>query len=176
MSELLDRSSQHGRFIERTWGQRNVSSAAQPQLSSDDYRPAMKKATILFMGRPLNVEFEEQIEPWLLPVLESLEELADLPANWNSYGAPPIQQESILAALQLLANTMRDHSPVPFIVPTAKGTVLLEWHTKGIDLEIDVLGYHRFHVVAEDSKRNEEIEEDLDTDLSLMTDFIERLS
>lgn len=39
---------------------------------------------------------------WLPPTLERLRELVSLPANWNSYGAPPIKAAAAVSALQLL--------------------------------------------------------------------------
>lgn len=75
---------------------------------------------------------------WLPPTVEKLAQLLALGANWDSYGARPIDPQLPLAALRLLAGVMRNSSPPPDVVPTSRGTIQLEWHRDGVDLEIDV--------------------------------------
>lgn len=113
---------------------------------------------------------------WLPTVVKKLEELADLPPDWNSYGAAPVKRTCLQAALRLLRDVMKDNSPAPAVVPTPRGTVLLEWHRRGIDLEIDVLGTDCFHVVVEDAATGIESEFDAGTDPTEVVRIIERLS
>lgn len=56
--------------------------------------------------------------------------LLDLKKNWNSYGAPPIDVETAIAADMFLNKHVN-------IVPTAKGGIQLEWHVNGLDIEIE---------------------------------------
>lgn len=58
----------------------------------------------------------------------TLDRLADLKANWDSYGAPALSS----AALKV-ARTMLD---APQVVPTPGGGIQLEWHQDGLDIEI----------------------------------------
>lgn len=74
---------------------------------------------------------------WLKQFAERLQALAGLPENWDSYGARRVDVASILATLNVLLVTMRDGVPAPSIVPTPRGGLQIEWHTRGIDLEID---------------------------------------
>ena len=62
------------------------------------------------------------------------EALKLLQPDWNSYDASAIDREAIRAA-ELIALALA-HSPQ--IAPTATGGVQLEWHTEGIDLEIEI--------------------------------------
>ena len=71
---------------------------------------------------------------------------------------------------------MQESSPAPAVIPTNHGTVLLEWHRGGIDLEIDVLGPGRFHVVAEDASLGTEMESDIGSDPTEIVRYLERLS
>jgi hypothetical protein len=64
--------------------------------------------------------------------------LVDLPENWNSYGAPPIDGNAIKLALEILQRSMQPDSPPPSVVPTSRGGVQLEWHRDGIDIEVEV--------------------------------------
>lgn len=103
-------------------------------------------------------------------------ELLKLPENWDSYGAHPIKLEAAVAAFELIALLMEDQTPMPSIIPTPKGNIQLEWHTRGIDLEIEVVSSTLLHVYYEDIVKNEEKENTLHTDLRELTKLITRLS
>src|SRR5262245_44338244 len=88
----------------------------------------------------LVVALEGRPPRWAEPTLRKLGELLRLPANWNSYGARPVDSACAWAAFQLLSRLLPDDALPPAIVPTSGGGVQLEWHTHGVDLEIQVLG------------------------------------
>jgi hypothetical protein len=75
---------------------------------------------------------------WLKQTLESLPKLLNLPPNWDGYGALPIDSRCAEFALSILIQIMGDTTPPPSVVPTVSGGVQLEWHMKGIDLEVEV--------------------------------------
>jgi hypothetical protein len=77
-------------------------------------------------------------EPWMQPVLDAFNVLLGLKPGWDSYGAPRVKPEAGQAAFDLLRDIMRARTPVPSIVPTADGGVQIEWHIKGVDLQIEV--------------------------------------
>jgi hypothetical protein len=84
-----------------------------------------------------------------------------LPENWNSYGARPIDPELAASALKLLVKIAPFSAPSPIVVPTTQGGILLEWHMCGIDLEIETLAVNAFHVFYEDEREGREWEGDL---------------
>jgi hypothetical protein len=61
-------------------------------------------------------------------VTDAMGKLAELPANWDSYGAPPISADAMLRATVWLRNAQ--------VVPCSDGGVQLEWHSEGCDVEI----------------------------------------
>ena len=84
---------------------------------------------------------------------QALKEIESLPANWDSYGAPPITKAAIKAARNLL-NALVDTQPDlgdavrPYsVVPLASGGVQLTWRVvHGVELEVEIgldghLGY-----------------------------------
>lgn len=75
---------------------------------------------------------------WLMQALKSVANLLSLQPNWDSYGALPIDPKCAGLALSILTQLMEDQTPPPTIVPTVSGGVQLEWHMKGIDLEVEV--------------------------------------
>src|SRR5713101_4961012 len=75
---------------------------------------------------------------WVQSTLLTLGQLLTLPRNWDSYGGRPVDPACVWATWHLLLAVMRDDSPLPTLVPTSRGGVQIEWHARGIDLEIEV--------------------------------------
>lgn len=111
---------------------------------------------------------------WLPPTVEKLAQLLSLGANWDSYGARPIDPQLPLAALQLLASVMRNSSPPPDVVPTSRGTIQLEWHRDGVDLETDVRLPGVYRVCFESS--TDSWERELNGDASIVAAIIAQIS
>lgn len=97
-------------------------------------------------GDRLTVRTNRPLPAWLRNVLAELDDLSRLPPNWDSRGAVVPSPAAIRGAIDLLALIMRDDTPPPTIVPTARGTLQLEWHRRGMDVEIEIVG--RDHAVA----------------------------
>ena len=76
---------------------------------------------------------------WINPTVARLESLAQLPEDWDSYGASPVRTSRIQQAYGLLQSIMDDETPAPDLVPTANGSIQIEWHTLGVELEIHLL-------------------------------------
>jgi hypothetical protein len=84
-----------------------------------------------------------------------------LPENWNSYGACSVDPDLAASVLKLLVKMAPAAAPPPIVVPTTRGGILLEWHMRDIDLEIETLGADSFHVFYEDEREGREWEDDL---------------
>jgi hypothetical protein len=98
----------------------------------------------------------EQSRPsWLEAVHAELEEILTYPRGWDSYGAVPISTTIAASAYNLLQQTAAARMPKPSVVPTSKGAVQIEWHTRGIDLEVCVLDPARLSVSFEDARNPE---------------------
>ena len=115
---------------------------AGQELSAMPYRGADVSRYVMYTTIPR----------WMNDARAKLDELGSLKADWNSYGARPISKFARNAALQLLQEISLPSTPRPAIVPTSEGSVQLEWHTKGIDLEVCVLSPTRISVLFEDSQ------------------------
>lgn len=101
---------------------------------------------------------------WLSPTVEKLSLLLTLRPNWDSYGARAVDPQLALAAVRLLGRVMHNDAPPPSVVPTCRGSVQLEWHIDGIDLEIGIQSANEFHVQFESA--GESWERDLTGDLA----------
>jgi hypothetical protein len=142
-------------------------------LSEQDYRRPTSGAT-LGGSETLSVfSFQQQI----VRIIDEFRSLMALPPNWDSYGARRISVWSIEAAVGLLLQVMRVDTPHPSIVPTSDGYVQIEWHTRGIDLEVEVISPALIHVAYEDHRSGQPLLElDLGSDLTEFRSFISELS
>ena len=76
---------------------------------------------------------------WLYPTLSSFQELLQLPEDWDSYGASLITDEAIAGAAEVLVGLHPPlEAPQPDVVPGSSGSVQLEWHRSGADVEIHI--------------------------------------
>jgi len=121
---------------------------------------------------PLDAE-----EPrWLRPVMELLSGLAQLPKNWDSYGAHSISLHSAAGVLRLLSMLMTDAMPLPTFVPVRTGGIQVEWHTKGVDLEVQVSPTGLSRASFEDSRRGTEWVGDVTSNLGPLRGVLARLT
>lgn len=105
------------------------------------------------------------VEPlWLRPVVAGLEAILSLPEGWNSYHAHRIDGQAAIRAVQLLLDTAQAETPAPSVVPTAPGGVQLEWHMRGIDLEVEITPDLQVEAAYEDAATQAEWEADVTTD------------
>jgi len=113
---------------------------------------------------------------WVTPTVQAINRVLNLPSNWDSYGSGRVSPEIAGAALKLLLETMGSDSPVPSVVPTSHGGIQLEWHTNGVDLEVELTSTIRLSGSFEDARTGDAWEKDLTYDIRPLTDAIARLS
>ena len=114
--------------------------------------------------------------PWLQPTVQGLAELLMLPPGWDSYGALAVDPTHVEAALRVLCLVMREDTPKPSIGPTNRGGVQVEWHERGIDLELETLSAHRLRVSYEDSTTGTDWDREVGADLTPLIECITCLS
>jgi hypothetical protein len=115
---------------------------------------------------------------WQIEVQQRLVQYAKYPTDWDSYGAPAIGWEAGMFALSVLNDFMRPRTPIPQVVPSSSGGVQLEWHEKGIDLELHIAGPYRCELWFRDlqSPGSAPISLDLTDDFSPLRAPIEMLT
>jgi hypothetical protein len=74
---------------------------------------------------------------WLKPTIQALQDLLQLPENWDGYGAVQVREQLAQQALMMLADVMENDAPAPSVVPLSDGGVQVEWHRRGLNLEIE---------------------------------------
>jgi hypothetical protein len=73
---------------------------------------------------------------WFDAVMQGFVDLLTLPPNWNSYGAGAIDLDVVRTAMTFINEVLGPQSPAPSVVPLSSGGLQLEWHRKGMDLEM----------------------------------------
>ena len=89
-------------------------------------------------------------QTWQMDVFTQIFKLLNLKDNWDTYGAKALCTSAGRAMYSVLDTLMRDETPAPTIVPTPDGTMQAEWHTRKIDLEIEVISDSLIDVYFED--------------------------
>jgi hypothetical protein len=107
-----------------------------------------------------------QVNAWTVAshiesVVKRIQDLAQLPENWDSYGGRTISAVSVFSALQFVGTTVGPSTPHPSVVPTSEGGLQLEWHRAGVDLEVEFLPSGARSVYFFDSASNESWEREL---------------
>jgi hypothetical protein len=140
-------------------------------ISSREYRHSVEP----HVSRRQTIQ-ESEAPAWVANAKARLEELVNLSPNWDSYGASPVSERIARITLGLLDGLMRDTTPLPSIIPTNAGRVQLEWHTKGIDLEVEVISPILLHASFEDRRTGNAWERDLNIDLTDLYDAVSIIS
>lgn len=116
------------------------------------------------------------VPPWLDPTIAALQKLTALGANWDSYGAVPIDRKNVIRALELLGDVMHFDTLPPQVVPTSGGGIQLEWHVNGVNLEIEIEEASRIHAYYELVEEEEEWEGDVSSNRGALSKPMSRLS
>jgi hypothetical protein len=87
---------------------------------------------------------------WQVEVLQSLIKYSCMEQGWDGYSAPPISRDVSFFALEILNHVMRPRTPIPQVVPSSMGGIQLEWHQKGVDLEIHIIAPYQCEVWFQD--------------------------
>ena len=95
---------------------------------------------------------------WLQKLVTDVTALLQLPKGWNSYAARPIDVRAANATVELLLATMQPNTPGPTVVPMSRGDIQLEWHLRGMDVEVVVPAEGPARVWYEDVRSDTERE------------------
>jgi len=122
-------------------------------------------ATTLVPASSLGVE-----SSWFKQLTQRARRLIRLEPNWDSYGAPAIQPQSVMAALELTKYLLSTgHGPaesrIPDLIPTPDGTVQVEWHAGEFFLEVEAISRTRYEVFSHLPEQDDQ-EFTLDVDFS----------
>jgi len=93
---------------------------------------------------------------WMRPVLDRMRALEGLSENWDRRGSRAVKHRATKAAEDFLARYAADAVVPPQIVPTRDEGLQLEWHARGVDLEVRISRRGDAHVLIEDADEGTE--------------------
>lgn len=114
---------------------------------------------------------------WFAEVDQRLSLLSRLNRGWDGYDGRPVSNQVVAFTRQMLKELYLDGLPMPALVPGSDGSLQVEWHQNGLDIELDVLGPHdvvAFKAVRHDSNRDEEL--NITNDFSSVAQWVQYLS
>jgi hypothetical protein len=98
-----------------------------------------------------------------------------LPPNWNSYQAGTIDSKIVHEAMNFINAVLVPTSPAPRVVPLSSGGLQLEWHRKGVDLEVVLDRGEAPYFYFRNRADGEESEHRLPEDSPLLSSIISNL-
>ena len=84
-------------------------------------------------------------------VIEQIEKLKRLEADWNGYGAEPINPRIIESSQQFIRSLHNQLRVLPQVVPMTQGRLQLEWHDGTRSLELEFESPSQVHYLKWDS-------------------------
>lgn len=118
-----------------------VDASVLPAELAPEIQSAIRGRLIVNVEKDRTVRGLEFIIPlpppsWLFPSVEHFAPLLFLQKGWDRAGAEAVEVSSVQSALDALWGFMSTRSSAPQWTPTRLGGVQLDWHEKGVDLEI----------------------------------------
>jgi hypothetical protein len=172
--DLEDRSASSEALSDAQWKPRGTRPPRSGRFGSrTDITSAPRFVSIPFGHAAL--VFSEPPPAWSYDLLTGISKLGELEEGWDSYGARPVDPNCAVAAVGLVFSLLGPSTPKPYIVPTNRGGLQLEWHRNGIDLEIEIQSPSRLQVTFQDERTEEEIELTLTGNLRPLVHLVDRL-
>ena len=112
---------------------------------------------------------------WIQELKDRLDKLTSLPRGWDGYNGQPVSFNCAQFAANLIERLYVANVPAPQLVPGADGTLQLEWHMNGFDVEVDVLGPYAVMATRFDHETAMDEEIEIQTDFSELANWIHAL-
>jgi len=113
---------------------------------------------------------------WLKEAEKTLRGFATLPKGWDSYRAMSIEAHVVVGAIELLHRIIQHNTLKPTVVPTNRVDIQIEWHTQGVDLEIEITPHEGIRLLYDNPQEDAEEEFELGLDLAPLADLIAKVS
>ena len=145
-------------------------------------RPEHKRATLSEAVAPSlaaaqSAAFEPVPPAWLGAARHRLTEMAALEEGWDGHAGRLIDRDVLAFVTNLLDRVAVPGVPAPHLAPLSHGGIQLEWHAKGIDLEIEITEPYALSIWFEDHRTGDAWEKVFDgPDLSALDYPLQLLS
>jgi len=110
--------------------------------------------------------------PWMRDLSSRFNEVVLLPLGWDGYTGVPVSFTTAQFAAQMIERLWVSNVPTPSIVPGTDGSVQVEWHAGGYDIELDVLGPLEVEAYRMNQATGEVDELEIESDFSQIAQWI----
>ena len=99
----------------------------------------------------------QELPPRIVALVENIKAFEALPLGWDSYGAHPLNDSAVRAAMALIVRSESTCSTPDRVVPLSNGGLGLRWRKEAAELEIDVDPDGTYEGIIEVGDRDEEL-------------------
>ena len=114
---------------------------------------------------------------WEEALTSRIGDLISLPIGWDGYNGKPVSWQCAQFAMEILQRLYRENVPPPSIVPGSDGSLQMEWHRNGYDVELDILSVNNVvaTLICHDNE-SEDQELEIGNDFSPIVAWIELIA
>lgn len=113
---------------------------------------------------------------WVEELRPKLNELTSLRIGWDGYKGLPVSFDCASFGADLLEKLCQVSVPAPSLVPGSDGTMQIEWHVGGFDIELDIKDVYEVVAYRRSCATSAEEELHLDTDFTQVFSWLVELS
>ena len=147
---------------------------SQVQERDDKAYSNLFNSNIVFKGlsfEKLRIVLEDQQSQ----IRNRLSELMSLENEWDGLGSVPVSQENADFALYVTSKLFRENVPAPSIFPIGDGTLQIEWHYNGYEVELDVVAPNDINAGRLNLSSGAEEDIKVTDDLAILSSWIDDL-
>jgi hypothetical protein len=120
--------------------------------------------------------FSQPRTDWIAAAEERLRELLELPFGWDGHRGIAADPTVVDFTYKVLEGIMLPRVPLPSIMPLSYGGILLEWHRKSWDIEIEIAAPGNLFVNTHNLVTGDEDEFELKSDLKKLSGTIGKIA
>lgn len=109
---------------------------------------------------------------WIAELSARFDELLRLKDGWDGYHGKALSFNTAMFVANLLEVLYLKNVPAPELVPGSDGSVQIEWHCWGFDIEIDVLSPYQIDASRFCHSTNQLEETELTVDFSILSQWL----
>lgn len=110
------------------------------------------------------VNIGTETSSWMRDLESRFNEVVSLPIGWDGYGGVPVSFTTAQFAAQMIERLCVANVPAPSIVPGSDGSLQIEWHSGGFDIELDVQEPLKVEAYRLNQETNDAEELDIESD------------
>lgn len=147
----------------------------QQSVFSQFVRPTVIELRSHSAFSPTRTMVQRRTNEWSRVLSARFDEITSLPLGWNGYRSKPVSFTNARFAADLIERIYADGVPAPEIVPGTDGTLQVEWHINGYDVELDILGANDVAAWRREISSGVEEEEYLTADFTVVAKWMQDL-